>query len=142
MSGAANGAASGVIGIVPSTSDCDEDQMTDTRANNSSAGTSVAIAGSSSAGSHVDSDIKMINEKDEISLRNSVSLAIDLEVNGPMAADPISDVEAEIIDPNVVDWDGPGDPKKPINWSARRKGGIIVVLSVFRLLMYVTCSPL
>jgi hypothetical protein len=35
-------------------------------------------------------------------------------------------------DPNVVDWDGPDDPEKPMNWSKTRKGGIIFAVGLMR----------
>ncbi|EEA22509.1 hypothetical protein TMatcc_001357 [Talaromyces marneffei ATCC 18224] len=38
-------------------------------------------------------------------------------------------------DPNEVDWDGPDDPKYPMNWPRWRKSWIIVILSVLRLLI-------
>jgi len=28
-------------------------------------------------------------------------------------------------DPNIVDWDGPDDPKNPLNWPSRKKWGIV-----------------
>lgn len=37
--------------------------------------------------------------------------------------------EKEISDPNIVDWDGPDDPAKPLNWALAKKAlnfGIIV----------------
>lgn len=44
-------------------------------------------------------------------------------------------------DPNEVDWDGPDDPKFPMNWPRWRKTWIITILSVLRLLMWVMLSP-
>ncbi|MCJ1317415.1 hypothetical protein MMC15_002739 [Xylographa vitiligo] len=37
--------------------------------------------------------------------------------------------QAEVKDPNVVDWDGPNDPMKAVNWSKKRKWGTIACLS-------------
>lgn len=37
-------------------------------------------------------------------------------------------------DPNVVDWDGPDDPKNPQNWAASRKWGIIGALAAVTLI--------
>lgn len=36
---------------------------------------------------------------------------------------------AELLDPNIVDWDGPEDPENPINWSEKKKWGNIAVLA-------------
>ncbi|KAI9164004.1 Efflux pump radE [Paramyrothecium foliicola] len=38
-------------------------------------------------------------------------------------------------DPNVVDWDGPDDPNKPINWPPRKKWANILTISVLSLLV-------
>src|SRR5262245_58056722 len=32
-------------------------------------------------------------------------------------------------DPNIVFWDGPDDPQNPMNWSAQRKWGTVVLVS-------------
>ena len=37
-------------------------------------------------------------------------------------------------DPDVVDWDGPDDPEKPINWSNRKKWTNMMVISALTLL--------
>ncbi|MCJ1471760.1 hypothetical protein MMC13_000400 [Lambiella insularis] len=36
---------------------------------------------------------------------------------------------AEPKDPNIVDWDGPNDPAKAVNWSKKKKWGTITCLS-------------
>ncbi|KAA6407354.1 MAG: MFS general substrate transporter [Lasallia pustulata] len=36
---------------------------------------------------------------------------------------------AEPVDPNVVSWDGPDDPAKPLNWPEKRKWSIIAIIS-------------
>jgi MFS transporter, DHA1 family, multidrug resistance protein len=33
------------------------------------------------------------------------------------------------IHPNVVDWDGPDDPKNPRNWSVWRRGMIVGIVT-------------
>jgi multidrug resistance protein len=43
-------------------------------------------------------------------------------------------VEVVTDDPNVVDWDGPDDPEKPINWTAFKKWKNIFVISSLTLL--------
>ncbi|GKT93765.1 MFS multidrug transporter [Colletotrichum tofieldiae] len=45
--------------------------------------------------------------------------------------------DAAIIDPNVVDWDGPDDRENPKNWSARKKAVFIATLGFIS-----TLSPL
>ncbi|KAF1998002.1 MFS general substrate transporter [Amniculicola lignicola CBS 123094] len=37
-------------------------------------------------------------------------------------------------DPNIVDWDGPDDPQNPMNWPAKKKWGVIAVLSLVTLI--------
>ncbi|MCJ1393969.1 hypothetical protein MMC18_006846 [Xylographa bjoerkii] len=37
--------------------------------------------------------------------------------------------QAEVKDPNIVDWDGPDDPIKAINWSKKEKWSTIACLS-------------
>ena len=39
------------------------------------------------------------------------------------------DEKKATVDPNVVDWDGPDDPKNPMNWSEKHKWTIIGVVS-------------
>jgi len=39
-------------------------------------------------------------------------------------------------DPNIVDWDGPEDPSNPMNWSQKRKWGLIAVLSAITFVTY------
>ena len=45
---------------------------------------------------------------------------------------------AEASDPNLVTWDGPDDPKMPMNWSGVIKGGNITVLSI---MTFITQDP-
>ena len=37
-------------------------------------------------------------------------------------------------DPYIVDWDGPDDPTKPINWPAMRKWKNLILVSILTLL--------
>jgi len=37
-------------------------------------------------------------------------------------------------DPNIVDWDGPNDPEKALNWTNKKKWGNIAIISVVTLL--------
>ncbi|EFR02438.1 polyamine transporter 4 [Nannizzia gypsea CBS 118893] len=41
------------------------------------------------------------------------------------------DANQQSIDPNVVDWEGPGDPYNPLNWSSTRKILIIIFVSSY-----------
>ena len=41
-------------------------------------------------------------------------------------------------DPNIVDWDGPDDPKNPINWSEKLKWANVAVISSITFLTQVT----
>lgn len=41
------------------------------------------------------------------------------------------------VDPNLVDWDGPNDPKNPQNWSRRYKWFVTVFCSILTLNVYV-----
>lgn len=47
----------------------------------------------------------------------------------------------EPTDPNVVDWDGPGDPENPQNWTDGRKWGLIAVLAAVTLVTYDSLRP-
>ena len=33
------------------------------------------------------------------------------------------------VDPNIVDWEGPDDPKNPVNWSERLKWANVAVIA-------------
>ena len=33
------------------------------------------------------------------------------------------------VDPNIVDWDGPDDPKNPVNWSEHLKWANVAVIA-------------
>ena len=37
-------------------------------------------------------------------------------------------------DPNLVDWDGPDDPAKPLNWPARKKWTNMMIIAVLTML--------
>lgn len=42
--------------------------------------------------------------------------------------------EQPIKDPNIVDWEGPGDPENPMNWPLKQKVTAIGVVSVLAFL--------
>jgi hypothetical protein len=54
---------------------------------------------------------------------------------------PKENVAAETPDPNIVDWDGPDDPKNPMNWSSFRKWTTIGLVSTITFVTYVFCNP-
>jgi hypothetical protein len=37
-------------------------------------------------------------------------------------------------DYNIIDWEGPNDPDKPVNWSRRRQYTNIIFISILTLL--------
>lgn len=41
--------------------------------------------------------------------------------------------EEKAKDPNIVDWDGPDDPEKPVNWKPSKKWSIVASLSFLTL---------
>ncbi|MCJ1246989.1 hypothetical protein MMC30_004200 [Trapelia coarctata] len=42
--------------------------------------------------------------------------------------------QAQPLDPNVVDWDGPNDPNMALNWSKQKKWGTVAMLSALTFL--------
>lgn len=49
-----------------------------------------------------------------------------------------SETTKQEVDPNIVDWDGPDDPKNPINWSEKLKWANVAVISSVTFLTQVT----
>lgn len=115
-----------VVTTAPSTKDLNTNKMV-----NDSSATAIST---SSGNISDDNDMKIAVEKGQFPSTSDLSIEIDSEKMMIMAP------AIETADPNVVDWDGPDDPERPMNWPFQRKSGIIVVLSVFRLLMCVTIS--
>lgn len=87
---------------------------------------------SSSSSGNFGGDHETANVIEKIPTEIQTVVVPDLESASEKA--PV-DAEQTAQDPNEVDWDGPNDPLRPLNWHIWRKAGIIVVLSVFRLLM-------
>jgi hypothetical protein len=58
----------------------------------------------------------------------------DLEKGPPVEAVAEEPKEDEPRDPNIVDWEGPDDPEKPMNWSVAKKWSNIAILSFLTLL--------
>ena len=68
---------------------------------------------------------------------SSITLAsqntdVDLERALPDKQDPI--IDHQVVDPDIVDWEGADDPAKPLNWPARKKWKNIMVISSLTLL--------
>jgi MFS family permease len=55
-------------------------------------------------------------------------------------ADKPDEAQTEPRDPNLVDWDGPDDPKNPMNWTLQRKLIITSCISIITLLTYVVAT--
>jgi hypothetical protein len=44
--------------------------------------------------------------------------------------------QAQPLDPNIVDWDGPDDPNMALNWSKKKKWGTVTMLSALTFVTY------
>jgi multidrug resistance protein len=64
------------------------------------------------------------------SAEHGIPVVDPTEDTGEKRQAPVS-VEA---DPNVVDWDGPNDPEKALNWTDKKKWGNIAIISIVTLL--------
>lgn len=65
-------------------------------------------------------------------------LAADLKPSTIDAAEKPEQPSSETACPDdefVVDWDGPDDPRNPLNWSPKKKG---INLAIFSSLTFVT----
>lgn len=51
-----------------------------------------------------------------------------------LSSDVRGEPEVAAPNPNIVDWDGPDDPANPLNWSAKKKWGIIGSIGVVTLI--------
>lgn len=56
-----------------------------------------------------------------------------------MIIDPTQDADEKQqvpieTDPNIVDWDGPNDPEKALNWPDKKKWANVAIVSVVTLL--------
>lgn len=84
----------------------------------------------------------------ESDLEKGVMSDSELEKDGPVVTSSkvvptlvaTEVLETKEIDPNVVDWDGPDDPQNPMNWTTKRKWGVIAVLSSITFVTYVVRS--
>lgn len=75
----------------------------------------------------------MVNQ---LSKENPHYLDTDIESGTDQKPYPLQSVQFE-SDPNVVDWDGDGDPEKALNWPTRKKYTYIILLSTLTLLSFV-----
>ena len=57
------------------------------------------------------------------------TFAIDSNEAEANPKEQILDSEAK-TDPNIVEWDGPDDPRNPTNWPERAKWGNVMVISM------------
>lgn len=46
------------------------------------------------------------------------------------ALDIASRDEKPLQDPNIVDWEGPDDPKNPLNWASSKKLAALTIVSL------------
>jgi hypothetical protein len=65
----------------------------------------------------------------------SAAMEKDIE-KGPEAASvsSIPEPEEAMLDPNIVDFDGPNDPENPMNWKASKKWGMVILISAITFL--------
>jgi hypothetical protein len=66
--------------------------------------------------------------------------ACDLERNAIEDVDK-EEPDAEPVDPNVVNFDGPDDPENPMNWPTGRKTTTIALVTMMTLLSYGCIFP-
>jgi multidrug resistance protein len=64
----------------------------------------------------------------------SEGTSIDEEKGIPVSVSKLS--ASKDGDPNIVDWDGPHDPEKAMNWTPRKKWTMTFLLSTLTLLTY------
>lgn len=73
-----------------------------------------------------------VDEEKELSL----AMEKDIEKGGDAGSISSVDEPHEHIEhnPNIVDFDGPDDPENPLNWSYKKKWGMIVLVSAITFL--------
>ena len=84
--------------------------------------------------SGVDDENENRTKSDSSRSDNSIKVSEkkDLEANTAGSSDTLhTDKEEDkaIADPNIVDWDGPDDPKNPMNWPAWKINAHIFLIS-------------
>jgi DHA1 family multidrug resistance protein-like MFS transporter len=71
--------------------------------------------------------------EDERSVVSSKSNDVrDVEATKEQVTPQTHDLASD--DPNAVDWDGPDDPNKPLNWTPKKKWLNILVIAIMSLL--------
>jgi hypothetical protein len=58
----------------------------------------------------------------------SIPLAIADVEKAESIKDPVQ-LGQQAVDPNLVDWDGPDDPERPLNWPKRKKWANVFMIS-------------
>lgn len=82
---------------------------------------------------HSDAPLSAANAQD-----HEKSLNHDPEKGLPEAtAETSNEKTQEEKDPNIIDWNGPDDPDKPINWPTKKKWPNVAVISALTFLTYV-----
>ncbi|TVY15307.1 Efflux pump radE [Lachnellula arida] len=72
----------------------------------------------------------VINQRDDVASRQDIESQA-----GHENSDTDTTVQEKAAkDPNIVDWDGPDDPAKPMNWSSAKKIGAIAMVSLITML--------
>jgi hypothetical protein len=65
----------------------------------------------------------------------SATLEKDIEKGAEAeSSSSIEDVEEPVVDPNIVDFDGPKDLENPLNWTHWKKWGMIMLISAITFL--------
>lgn len=66
----------------------------------------------------------------------SIAMEKDIEKDGgtPSASSIDEPQEETETDPNIVDFDGPDDPENPLNWSTKKKWGMVTLVSAITFL--------
>lgn len=72
----------------------------------------------------------------EVTTPSEAKEETDVEITAENTLAPVNTADQSIYavtldpnDPDVVDWDGPDDPEKALNWTAKKKFGNLAVLS-------------
>ncbi|RMD39803.1 hypothetical protein DV735_g5322, partial [Chaetothyriales sp. CBS 134920] len=66
---------------------------------------------------------------------NSKDSGLDVVVEVEKGKEEIvSFTQQDVVDPNIVDWEGPLDPENPMNWSNRKKYANVLMVAILSLL--------
>jgi hypothetical protein len=91
---------------------------------------------SSARSSDVGPDVEAQNfekNRDVVNHDITTTNSHDDDVNSSLHDGRVGSTSPATTDPNIVDWDGPNDPKNPLNWSTKAKlaNTSLVVLCCF-----------